>query len=83
MRKKPCGWGRGFSKHFVIPPFCASNWVCKRPEAFSYAEDMKKSAGGLQSTVSSSVGPGQNLGVGPRDEAPQSSVYLGFENLFL
>ena len=32
--------------------FCVQNWVCKRPKAFSHAEDMKKSAGGLQSNVS-------------------------------
>ena len=39
---------------------------------------MKKSAGGLQSTVSPAVGPGQNLGGGTRGKAPGSSAYLGF-----
>ena len=63
--------------------FCVSNWVCKRPKAFSHAEDMKELAGGLQSTVSPPVGPGQSPGEGPRSEAPGSSVYLGFENLLL
>ena len=36
---------------------------------------MKKSTGGLQSTVKSSVGPGQSLDGGPRGEAPGSSAY--------
>ena len=40
--------------------FYVSNWVCKRPKAFSHAEDLKKSAGGLQSTASPPVGPGQS-----------------------
>ena len=31
--------------------FCVPNWVCKRLKAFSHAEDMKTSAGSLQSTV--------------------------------
>ena len=63
--------------------FCVPNWVCKRLKTFSYTEDMKKSAGGLQSTVSPWVGPGQRPGGGPRGEALGSSVYLGFENLLL
>ena len=49
----------------------------------SHAEDMKKSAGGLQSTVSPSLGPGQTLGGGPRGEPSRSSAYLGFENPLL
>ena len=44
---------------------------------------MKKSAEGLQSTVSPPVGSGQSPGGGPRGEATGSSVYLGFENLLL
>ena len=58
--------------------FCVPNRVCKKLKAFSYAEDMKKSAGGLQSAVSPPVGPGQSPGRGPRGEAPGISVYLGF-----
>ena len=27
--------------------FCVPNWACKRPKAFSHAEDMEKLAGGL------------------------------------
>ena len=45
---------------------------------------MKKSAGGLQSSVSPPVGPGQSPdGGGPGGKALGSSVYLGFENLSL
>ena len=44
---------------------------------------MKKSAGGLQSTVNPPVGPGQSPGGGPRGKALGSSAYLGFENLLL
>ena len=36
---------------------------------------MKKSAGGLQSTVNPSVGPGQSPGGGPRGEALKLSVF--------
>ena len=56
---------------------------CKRLKAFSHAEDMKKSAGGLQSAVSLPVGLGQSRDGGTRGEAPGSSGYLGFENLLL
>ena len=52
-------------------------------KAFSHAKDMKKLARGLQSAVSSPVGPGQSPGWGPRGKAPRSSVYLVFENLLL
>ena len=62
---------------------CVPNWVCKRLKTFSHAEDMKKLAGGLQSTVSPRRGPGQSPGEGPRGEASGSSMYLGFENLLL
>ena len=74
---------RGFSKHLSYHCFCVPNWVCKRPKAFSHAEDMKKSAGALQSTASPPVGPGQSPDGGPRGKAPGSSAYLGFENLLL
>ena len=50
---------------------------------FPHAEDMKKSAGGLQSTVSPPIGPEQSPGGGPRGEAPRSAAYLGFQNLLL
>ena len=60
--------------------FCVPNWVYKRPKAFSYAKDMKKSAGGLQGTVSPPVDPAGGRGAA-RGETPGSSVYLGFENL--
>ena len=36
--------------------FCVPNCVCKRLKTFFHAEDMKKSAGGLQSAVSPPVG---------------------------
>ena len=52
-------------------------------KAFSHAKDMKKSAGGLQSTVSSPIGPRQSPGGGPRDQAPGSSADLDFENPLL
>ena len=32
-------------------PFCLPNWGCKRSKDFSDVEDIKKSAGGLQSVV--------------------------------
>ena len=76
-------------KYFSFPStlsyyrFFVSNWVYKRPKAFSHAKNMKESEGGLQNTVRPPVGPGQNLGGGPRGKAPGSSAYLGFENLIL
>ena len=57
-------------KLFAMPPFLR-------------AEGLKKSAGGLQSTVSPPVGPRQSPGGIPRGEVPGSSKYLGFENLLL
>ena len=56
---------------------------CKRPKGFSHAEEMKKSAGGLQSAVRPPVGPGQSSGGGQRGEAPGRSAHLCFENLLL
>ena len=63
--------------------FCVPNWVCKRLKAFSHAEDMKKSTGGLQSAVNPPVSQGQSPGGGPRGKALRGSVYLGLENLLL
>ena len=74
---------RDFPSTFSYHRFCVPNWLCKSPKAFSHAEDMKKSAEGLQSTVSPPVGPGQSPGGRPTDETPGSSAYLGFENLLL
>ena len=81
-----CAVCRGFSKHFVIPPFLCSKlmfYVSKRLKAFSCAKDMKKSVGGLQRAVSLPVGPRQSSGGGTRGETPGNSAYLGFENLLL
>ena len=44
---------------------------------------MKNSLGDLQSAVSPPVGPEQSPVKLPRGEAPENSVYLGFENLLL
>ena len=55
----------------------------KSQRIFFYAKDIKKSAEGLQSTVSPPVDPGQSPGGGPRDKALGSSAYLDFENLLL
>ena len=52
-------------------------------KALSHAEDIKKSVGGLESSVSPPVGPGQSPDGELRADAPGSSVYLGFENLLL
>ena len=52
---------RGFSKHFVIPPFLCPKLGMKKAEGCSHAEDMKKSARGLQSTVRPPVGQGRAL----------------------
>ena len=41
--------------------FCVPHWVCKRLKTFSHAEDMKKSARGLQSVVSPPLGQGRAL----------------------
>ena len=79
----PIGTAGVFPSTLSYHCFYVPNWVCKRPGAFSHDEDMKKSAGGLESTVSPPVDPGQSLGGGPRGEAPGSSAYLGFENLIL
>ena len=54
--------------------FCVPNWVSKRLKAFSHAEDMKISAGGLQNTVSPLVVP--EPGGGHRGEALGNSAYL-------
>ena len=45
-------------------------------KGLSHAEDMKKSAGGLQNAVSSPVSSGQSTGGGPRGEGLGSSAYL-------
>ena len=82
--KKRVNWNPAvFPSTLSYHHFCVPNWVCKKPKAFSLAEDMNKSAGGLQSAVSPLVGPGQSHGGGPRDEAVGSSAYLGFENPLL
>ena len=57
--------------------------VGKKPKAFSHAEDMKNSAEGLHSAVNLPIGPWHSRGGGPRDEAPGSSAYFGFESLLL
>ena len=49
--------------------FCVPNSICKKPTAFSHAEDLKNSAGGLQCTVNPPVGPGESPGGEPRCEA--------------
>ena len=48
----PTGTAGIFPSTLSYHRFCVPNWVCKRPGAFSHDEDMKKSAVGLQGTVS-------------------------------
>ena len=63
----------GFPNTLSYHHFCAPNWFCKGLKAFSYAEDMKKSAGGLQSTVSPPVGAGQTALVGDQEAKHQEA----------
>ena len=74
----------GFPSTLTYHRFCDPNWVCKRLKAFSDIKDMKKSAGSLQSIVSSPVGPGQSPCVGTKRQSTRKLSMFGlWESLTL
>ena len=52
-----------FSSTLSYHCFCVPNWICKKLKTFSHAKSRKKSAGGLQNTISLPARQGQNPGV--------------------